>query len=277
MDHGLLLGRPVASTTGNTSFAVNRFLVAKAGSLSANGLPWAALDKGLTAFNQSAKNPLAWQETCTHNRPVPLVLFGSRRTLLQNNKKMKKPIGQALQPPPAGHRGSPWPSRIRTNRGRHQLPAPSARHHEAARKRRSPRISSSGIGARRISHCGSHCHKSGACHAGCVTPAFLAPNKASNKSRVISKLSSWAHLPPFETLVTASLPHPWRACRESRRHRPHSSQHPRVPPQRRGRPPCRESRARRGPAGLSASPPSRKSRRRPETGKPHKNPFLSPF
>jgi hypothetical protein len=30
-----------------------------------------------------------------------------------------------------------------------------------------------------------------------------APNKSPNKSHVFSKLSSWAHLPPFKTLVTA--------------------------------------------------------------------------
>jgi hypothetical protein len=50
---------------------------------------------------------------------------------------------------------------------------------------------------------------------------------------------------------------------------PALGQHSRVPPQRRGRPPRRESRARRGPADRSASPspPSRKSRRRPKNQK----------
>jgi hypothetical protein len=105
-----------------------------------------------------------------------------------------------------------------------------------------------------------------------VTPAFLAPNKSPNKSCVFSKLSSRAQLPPSNPSHCPSLS-PRRACRESRRHRPHPGQRPRVPSQRRGRPPCRESRARRGPAGRSASPSpsSRKSRRRPENHKiPHK-------
>jgi hypothetical protein len=106
-----------------------------------------------------------------------------------------------------------------------------------------------------------------------VTPAFLAPNKAPNKSCVFSKLSSRAQLPPSNPSHCPSLS-PRRACRESRRHRPHPGQRPRVPSQRRSRPPCRESRARRGPAGRSASPspPSRKMRRRPKIGKIPQNP-----
>jgi hypothetical protein len=109
-----------------------------------------------------------------------------------------------------------------------------------------------------------------------VTATFLAPNKSPNKSCVFSKLSSRAQLPPSNPSHCPSLS-PWRACRESRRHRLHPGQHPRVPSQRRGRPPCRESRACRGPAGRSASPspPSRKSRRRPKIEKPSKN--LSPI
>jgi hypothetical protein len=79
-----------------------------------------------------------------------------------------------------------------------------------------------------------------------VTPAFLAPNKSPNKSCVFSKLSSRAQLPPFKPSHCPSLS-PRRAYRESRPHRPHPGQHPRVPSQRRGRPPSRESRARRGP------------------------------
>jgi hypothetical protein len=82
--------------------------------------------------------------------------------------------------------------------------------------------------------------------AAIVTPAFLAPNKSPNKSCVFSKLSSRAQSPPSNPSHRPSLS-PRRTCRESRRHRPHPGQHPRVPSQRRGRPPCRESRTRRGP------------------------------
>jgi hypothetical protein len=101
-----------------------------------------------------------------------------------------------------------------------------------------------------------------------VTPTFLAPNKPPNKSRVFSKLSRRAHLPPLSK--PRSIPFPRRACRESHRHRPHPGRHPRVPPQRRGRPPRRESRT-------AAVPPTGPPRhhRRPEnpadarrTGKP---------
>jgi hypothetical protein len=101
-----------------------------------------------------------------------------------------------------------------------------------------------------------------------VTPAFLAPNKPPNKSCVFSKLSSRAQLPPSNPSRCPSLS-PRRAYRESRRHCPHPGQHPRMPSQRRGRPPCRESCARRGPDGRSASPSpsSRKSRRCPENRK----------
>jgi hypothetical protein len=91
-----------------------------------------------------------------------------------------------------------------------------------------------------------------------VTPSFLAPNKPPTKSRVFSKPFRWAHLPPFETPVVLSLPFGARAAN------PAGTAHTRaigrrVSPQHRGRPPRRESRARRGPAGryASPSPPSR--------------------
>jgi hypothetical protein len=50
---------------------------------------------------------------------------------------------------------------------------------------------------------------------GDVTPAFLAPNKSPNKSRVFSKLSRLAHFNPFRN--PGRFFSPRRACRESRR------------------------------------------------------------
>jgi hypothetical protein len=58
-----------------------------------------------------------------------------------------------------------------------------------------------------------------------VTPAFLALNKTPTKSRVFSKHSRRARLPPSKPR-SSSLSHPRRTCRESRRHRPHPGHRP---------------------------------------------------
>jgi hypothetical protein len=95
-----------------------------------------------------------------------------------------------------------------------------------------------------------------------VTPAFLAPNNhllnhacfQNFPAELIYSLRNPVILPPL-TLGA-------RAANPAGTARTRAIAH-RVPSQHRGRPPRRESRARRGPAGRSASPspPSRNKRR----------------
>jgi hypothetical protein len=84
-----------------------------------------------------------------------------------------------------------------------------------------------------------------------VTPAFLALNKSPTKSCVISKTNPASSV-TIQTLAVVLSFSPRRACRDSRRH--HTSAAPlRAFPTPRSAT-GRESRARRGPAGQSASP-----------------------
>jgi hypothetical protein len=83
-----------------------------------------------------------------------------------------------------------------------------------------------------------------------VTPAFLAPNKSLINHACYQKPFPLSSFTPFRN--SGRFFSPRRVCRESRRHRPHPGHHPRVPPQRRGRPPRWESRT---AAVLPASPP----------------------
>jgi hypothetical protein len=112
--------------------------------------------------------------------------------------------------------------------------------------------------------------------SGDVTPAFLALNKSPIKSCVNSKTDppSSVTIQTLAAVFSLSLS-PRRACRSFRRHRTTAAP-PRAFPTPRSAT-GRESRARRGPASRSASPspPSRKTRRRPERRKNPTKPSLN--